>query len=513
MLRQWTHRCLAVVQVAAVCGLRLDAGIPCRRTASPFQAWALSPPIEGEPLFLGRFEPPAKYADRPGERSPNHIKVGCDATEPHGHMCQFFAGTFMRAVFPSSDIEIIPGPSNRSHEADIAFPNVMSTADSLCMPARRRDEIRSPSNHSPGWSSEGVYWPPNGNVSLHQAKRPFCVCQEYEPARESFVDERCDVFITHFSNLRFESSEFQCPVVHMPESFRDFGLRWLSSPQDLTFDRDEDDAALQPLSTVCQTSRLNKSRFMAFMHGACWKDHYPTADFWLRVALFDEVAEGYAKAPEALGYCRGRKDQPLEAQNIVTQKLTEYGVSHQFAATFADEAVLAWEPFKFAVVFQNTHEPGAVQEKIVHAWLARAVPVYFGPSDALTDYNPDSFIDCGFDHLDSKLDQIWALQQKMEDKLAVPGDPGVREYEEESSEFKQIVKFTRELFSSDFQQCLKKIRAVDQDEKAWARMVHTPVFNKGKSIKDSVFDVEVYARRFREVLLSASSSVIPSDSE
>jgi hypothetical protein len=37
-----------------------------------------------------------------------------------------------------------------------------------------------------------------------------------------------------------------------------------------------------------------------------------------------------------------------------------------------------------------------VQEKIVHAWLARTVPVYFGPPEAATMFNPESFIDCSF---------------------------------------------------------------------------------------------------------------------
>jgi hypothetical protein len=256
---------------------------------------------------------------------------------------------------------------------------------------------------------------------------------------------------------------------------------------------------------------------MAFMHGPCWKNTYEAHDFWLRVSLFDELAEHYKK-PEALGFCRGRKDRPSDSNVIVEQRMTEYNLSLEnrlerfkhHEATFADEAVLAWEPFKFAIVFQNTHEPGAVQEKIVHAWLARAVPVYFGPSEALTDYNPESFINCEFTDLDSKLEQIGTLRRKLEEKLKIEGNlpPGNHQFEEDTPEFKQNVKLTRQLFSSDFQKCLQKIKAVDQDEEAWARMVHAPVF-KGNSIQGSVFDVETYAPRFREVLRAASSAAIP----
>jgi len=301
----------------------------------------------------------------------------------------------------------------------------------------------------------------------------------------------------------------------MPESYRDMGLRWLNVPQDVTFDRGEDDTTLQPLSTICQTNRLKKDRFMAFMHGSCWKGNYPTSDFWLRISLFDELADNY-KTPQALGFCRAPKVQGRQpdSDQLIRQQMSEYNLSLEHRldrfephpASFADEAVLAWEPFKFAVVFQNTHEPGAVQEKIVHAWLARAVPVYFGPPEALADYNPESFINCEFTDLDSKLEQIGTLRRKLEQKLNIEGNlqPGSHQYEEDSPEFKQNVKLTRELFAGDFQRCLQKIRAVDQDEEAWSRMVHAPVF-KGNSIRGSVFDMDTYAPRFREVLRAAGS--------
>ncbi|CAK0901724.1 unnamed protein product [Prorocentrum cordatum] len=83
------------------------------------------PPSEGEQLSVGRSEQQAKYADRLGERSPNLFKVGCDATEVHGHTCQLCAGTFMRALsFSSSGIDTVPGLSHRNHEAELLFQMV-----------------------------------------------------------------------------------------------------------------------------------------------------------------------------------------------------------------------------------------------------------------------------------------------------------------------------------------------------------------------------------------------------
>mmetsp|Transcript_28009 Transcript_28009/g.73337 ORF Transcript_28009/g.73337 Transcript_28009/m.73337 type:complete len:540 (+) Transcript_28009:70-1689(+) len=532
---------VAAVQVAATCALhtastvlRSDA-IPCRSTDSPFQHRDFLRMFEqigqglwphtygGMPVYMGRYDQPPKYADRPGERSPRRIKVGCDATDPHGHMCNFFAGTLMRAVFPSTDIEIIPGPSNRSQEADIAFIAQHNAADDVCMPERRYQEDLAPFNHTPGWNN-GVLWPPNGKVRLHKKKRPFCVCQEYEASVPNFVPGQCDAHIAPFHNYLFVDEHSQGPVIYMPESYRDFGMRWLNTPLDATFDRTvhDDATASQPLSTICKTSRLTKDKFMAFMHGTCWKDHYSTADFWLRIALFDELAEHY-KAPDALAECRGRPASkgPPDSWESVAQKMIEYNLSLQsrrdirrfHPATWADEAVLAWEPFRFAVVFQNSHEAGGVSEKIVHAWLARSVPVYFGPSDALVDHNPDSFINCGFTNLDSNLDTIWKLQKELERKMESEGRVvgefvGGRQYAEESPEFESIVKLTRDMFVGDFQECVKKIREVDEDEKAWLRMVHTPVL-KDNSLEGSVFDMHTYAQRLREVLRATGSGLSP----
>ena len=49
---------------------------------------------------------------------------------------------------------------------------------------------------------------------------------------------------------------------------------------------------------------------------------------------------------------------------------------------------------KFVIAFENTSTPGYTTEKIVHAFSAGAVPIYWGNPEITREFNPGSFVDC-----------------------------------------------------------------------------------------------------------------------
>ena len=59
---------------------------------------------------------------------------------------------------------------------------------------------------------------------------------------------------------------------------------------------------------------------------------------------------------------------------------------------YMDEAVAVFEPFKFVMSFENANVSGYVTEKIVNAYLARAVPIYWGSPDVFKIFNAASFL-------------------------------------------------------------------------------------------------------------------------
>ena len=49
---------------------------------------------------------------------------------------------------------------------------------------------------------------------------------------------------------------------------------------------------------------------------------------------------------------------------------------------------------KFVIAFENTSTPGYTTEKIVHAFAAGAIPIYWGNPEITKEFNPGSFINC-----------------------------------------------------------------------------------------------------------------------
>ena len=82
---------------------------------------------------------------------------------------------------------------------------------------------------------------------------------------------------------------------------------------------------------------------------------------------------------DALGRCSSNNDENY--------------VPRRFSQRWHDDAIAQYAPYKFVVAFENDDAPGYVTEKLGLAFLAGAVPVYWGPS---TDhiFNGDAYIRC-----------------------------------------------------------------------------------------------------------------------
>jgi hypothetical protein len=67
----------------------------------------------------------------------------------------------------------------------------------------------------------------------------------------------------------------------------------------------------------------------------------------------------------------------------------------RFAANYIDLAVNLYAPYKFVIAFENTNlTEGYFTEKLSNAYLAHAVPIYWGAPDIEKYINPKSMINC-----------------------------------------------------------------------------------------------------------------------
>jgi len=63
--------------------------------------------------------------------------------------------------------------------------------------------------------------------------------------------------------------------------------------------------------------------------------------------------------------------------------------------------------YKFTIAFENSSYPGYTTEKILHAFAANTIPIYWGNPLIERDFNPKSFINChDYDSFDEVIEKI-----------------------------------------------------------------------------------------------------------
>jgi hypothetical protein len=67
---------------------------------------------------------------------------------------------------------------------------------------------------------------------------------------------------------------------------------------------------------------------------------------------------------------------------------------------------------KFNICFENGSYPGYVTEKILHAFYARTVPIYWGSETISSDFNPEAFINVhDFTNFDSAINYVLRVNE------------------------------------------------------------------------------------------------------
>jgi hypothetical protein len=68
--------------------------------------------------------------------------------------------------------------------------------------------------------------------------------------------------------------------------------------------------------------------------------------------------------------------------------------------------------YKFSIVFENASHPGYTTEKILNAFLANTVPIYWGNPLVSQDFNPKAMINChDFESFEWVVEAIRELDQ------------------------------------------------------------------------------------------------------
>ncbi|KAF4676387.1 Alpha (1,3) fucosyltransferase [Perkinsus chesapeaki] len=157
-----------------------------------------------------------------------------------------------------------------------------------------------------------------------------------------------------------------------------FGDRFFYAPFASTSFAQRKDAAMEQL---LHGDRLaiwdNKTKFAAYLSHNCASESRER--FYLALL---RAASAFGLEVEALSRCNG---------SGVPRELGRR--RERYSSNFYDDAVEIYKPYKFVIAMENRVAPGYVTEKIVNAFLAGAIPIYYGDSAARSIFNPASFID------------------------------------------------------------------------------------------------------------------------
>lgn len=154
--------------------------------------------------------------------------------------------------------------------------------------------------------------------------------------------------------------------IYLPNYVMGFGERF-HHPKELLLPAQWDEKDVERL---VQT----KTKFCAYLYS----NPIP-----FREQFFDLLSKHYQSA-DALGACKSNKLRG-ETDRVFNDWMRE---------TFYDTAIKKYEPYKFAIAFENTLVNGYITEKLVNPVLARTIPIYYGAPDIFSDgvFNPKAII-------------------------------------------------------------------------------------------------------------------------
>ena len=161
---------------------------------------------------------------------------------------------------------------------------------------------------------------------------------------------------------------------------------------------------------------LSDSRHKRFPYWAYhidWFNQSSYSDPDLLVSEADIANNNYRNTAKTK-FCVTFFNNPVSNRLQTYQKLNEYKEVDGYGDYF-DNGFFPWEEkkleilknYKFCICFENKVREGYHTEKLYHAKLAGAIPIYWGHASASNDFNPNCFLNLNdFDSVDALVERV-----------------------------------------------------------------------------------------------------------
>jgi hypothetical protein len=115
---------------------------------------------------------------------------------------------------------------------------------------------------------------------------------------------------------------------------------------------------------------------------------------------------------------------------------------------------------KFSLAFENSAYPGYVTEKILDAFLAGTVPIYWGDPTITQQFNPKAFIHClDGEPIDELLRRVQKVNESQEAYEAMTREPIFSETTHHVLSHERFVGFLKNIFSQPLEQAFRRNRS------------------------------------------------------
>ena len=151
-------------------------------------------------------------------------------------------------------------------------------------------------------------------------------------------------------------------MIYIPSYVLSFYERFKNGPNSL----------IKPSSFDAKQVFKIKTKFCAYLANRC--DSAYRNKFFFVLSKYKQV--------DAIGKCFN-KNKKFKSDRFYFKDGIE---------SYHDRAVSKYRPYKFVICFESKKEKGYITNKIINAFLANCIPIYYGSDDVVNHFNPVRFI-------------------------------------------------------------------------------------------------------------------------
>lgn len=114
---------------------------------------------------------------------------------------------------------------------------------------------------------------------------------------------------------------------------------------------------------------------------------------------------------------------------------------------------------KFAIAFENVSHSGYTTEKLVQAFAARTIPIYWGDPQVTNVFNEKAFIDCNkYGSWDEIIERVVELDNNDDEYIKMLNEPALLDEEYICMQDKEFEKFLYNIFEQSYEQAYRRDR-------------------------------------------------------